>query len=679
MIELKEHNIEPYNRLCEALEKNNKVGYESATGTGKSYVGGKYVEEHGLEDKTLVLVPSNVIRDGWKKMIPGINTMTYQSMLNLKGGLQKYSLIICDEMHHLGAEQWGQKFREMTDGFNGKMLGMSATPIRFLDNRRNMIEEMFEGNRVLGLELPEAIKEGILPSFDYITVLYNLGSSKPKNTGRNSELTEKLYKQLDAMENEHSFQTIIRKHMKPGMHKVAVFVPEISQLKTYKSVVEAVYPDAIHIVAHSKMGKAEIKKRFSEFELSRRTSFIYTVDLLNEGAHIDGVDTVIMFRKTESPTIFLQQLGRALTTNKSGGRITIFDFVANHANVRAKEDGAGSIVDWIGDAVGAGKHQIIKHDYAKAEIEVLEQLRDLLSPKWTPREDDLIRQNYNEGKGLDELVCKMQGRTRAAISTRATVLGLTNKFPYDKKQLEADITSYYKEDGGLDFLIDKYPKLTKSYLQYAARKLGLIQKQKNAVWSEEEDSIIKNNPEMAVRELRELLPGKTSSQISSRRSVFGLTKPHDIWTDEDRKIIEDHPEMSWKELQREYFPHRSVMAVKNQGRFVSNRRGNRWPKEKKEKFIRLYSQGGSMAVMADDEFSDMKPQSIGPKAAELGVISGNKHQEPWSEKETDIIMNYLIDVGDGKPDYDHLASLLPNRTRGSIKCRFCKLRRTANA
>ena len=139
MIELKEHNIEPYNRLCEALEKNNKVGYESATGTGKSFVGGKYVEEHGLEDKTLVLVPSNVIRDGWKKMIPGINTMTYQSMLNLKGGLQKYSLIICDEMHHLGAEQWGQKFREMTDGFNGKMLGMSATPIRFLDNRRNMI------------------------------------------------------------------------------------------------------------------------------------------------------------------------------------------------------------------------------------------------------------------------------------------------------------------------------------------------------------------------------------------------------------------------------------------------------------------------------------------------------------------------------------------------------------
>ena len=37
------------------------------------------------------------------------------------------------------------------------------------------------------------------------------------------------------------------------------------------------------------------------------------VNQLNEGVHIKGVDAVIMVRRTSSPTIFYQQLGRALT------------------------------------------------------------------------------------------------------------------------------------------------------------------------------------------------------------------------------------------------------------------------------------------------------------------------------------------------------------------------------
>ena len=123
-------------------------------------------------------------------------------------------------------------------------------------------------------------------------------------------------------------------------------------------ILEHPYPDALHLVAHSRMKKSEIDQTFGTFEQSKETCFIYTVDLLNEGAHIDGVDTVIMFRKTESPTVFLQQLGRALTTNSAGDRITVFDFVANHVNIQVKSDGAGSVVDWVCEGVGKGNRQI---------------------------------------------------------------------------------------------------------------------------------------------------------------------------------------------------------------------------------------------------------------------------------------------------------------------------------
>ena len=67
-------------------------------------------------------------------------------------------------------------------------------------------------------------------------------------------------------------------------------------------------------------------KRFREEE--GKINLLFSVDKLNEGVHVDGIDGVIMLRKTESPIIYMQQLGRALSAGNEGTPI-VFDLVNN--------------------------------------------------------------------------------------------------------------------------------------------------------------------------------------------------------------------------------------------------------------------------------------------------------------------------------------------------------------
>lgn len=56
-----------------------------------------------------------------------------------------------------------------------------------------------------------------------------------------------------------------------------------------------------------------------------------SVDVLNEGVDVPAVDRVLMLRPTESPVVFLQQLGRGLRRAEEGKEaLTVIDFVGNH-------------------------------------------------------------------------------------------------------------------------------------------------------------------------------------------------------------------------------------------------------------------------------------------------------------------------------------------------------------
>ena len=57
---------------------------------------------------------------------------------------------------------------------------------------------------------------------------------------------------------------------------------------------------------------------------------IFSVDMFNEGVDIDTLDMVMFLRPTESPIVFLQQLGRGLRISKGKEYLNVLDFIGNY-------------------------------------------------------------------------------------------------------------------------------------------------------------------------------------------------------------------------------------------------------------------------------------------------------------------------------------------------------------
>ncbi|MGH3026829.1 MAG: helicase-related protein, partial [Gaiellaceae bacterium] len=76
---------------------------------------------------------------------------------------------------------------------------------------------------------------------------------------------------------------------------------------------------------------ADVERRSALRDLAAgRVQVIFSVDLFNEGVDVPTVDTILMLRPTESPTLFLQQLGRGLRKSPGKAACTVLDFVGTH-------------------------------------------------------------------------------------------------------------------------------------------------------------------------------------------------------------------------------------------------------------------------------------------------------------------------------------------------------------
>jgi superfamily II DNA or RNA helicase len=61
-----------------------------------------------------------------------------------------------------------------------------------------------------------------------------------------------------------------------------------------------------------------------------RIQVLFSVDLFNEGVDLPAVDTLLLLRPTDSPTLFMQQLGRGLRRSPGKTVCTVLDFVGQH-------------------------------------------------------------------------------------------------------------------------------------------------------------------------------------------------------------------------------------------------------------------------------------------------------------------------------------------------------------
>ena len=179
MFELYPHNQRAYENAKFVFENENRTAIVHATGTGKSLIIAKFIIDNP-KAKCLFISPNNFIYQEIKKHIKGfsknVDFTTYHYFLfNSVNSFVNYDYIFLDEFHRAGAEEWNKQIIELIiQNPNAKILGTSATHIRYLDNERNMTEELFNGNVSSYMTLGDAIEKKILEKPIYVSALYNI-------------------------------------------------------------------------------------------------------------------------------------------------------------------------------------------------------------------------------------------------------------------------------------------------------------------------------------------------------------------------------------------------------------------------------------------------------------------------------------------------------------------------
>ena len=193
MINLFEHNQTAYESAAAMLSEKGKAAVIHPTGTGKSFIGFKFCEDN--PDKTVCwLSPSDYIfrtqLENLKKTgaeIPqNIKFFTYAKLTYMSDTeLEEIApdIFIIDEIHRTGAPMWNKRVAALLNMYpDVPMLGLSATNVRYLDNQRDMADELFDGNIASEMTLGEAIVRGILKAPLYVSTVYSYRKDLGKYT-----------------------------------------------------------------------------------------------------------------------------------------------------------------------------------------------------------------------------------------------------------------------------------------------------------------------------------------------------------------------------------------------------------------------------------------------------------------------------------------------------------------
>jgi hypothetical protein len=142
----------------------------------------------------------------------------------------------------------------------------------------------------------------------------------------------------------------------------------------------------------------QVERRAALADLAaRRVNAVFSVDLFNEGIDVPAVDTLLMLRPTDSPTLFLQQLGRGLRRSIGKTSCTVLDFVGHHRQefrfdrrFRALLGGTrkelATQIETGFPFLPAGCHMEL--DRLAADI-VLESIKNAVPSRWTEKVETL--------------------------------------------------------------------------------------------------------------------------------------------------------------------------------------------------------------------------------------------------------------------------------------------------
>lgn len=423
---LLEHNVTVFKELEDYLEHSNKALVIIGTGGGKTTTALEYLRINNI--RGLVLCPTNIIKDSWAEN-KNVDAETYSYFRENYEHIDysKYGAVIIDEAHHCSTDNvLGKSVQWAIDHFPElKFIGLTAEEKR--TDGMQVANILFDGNVAQGVNIIEGIETGIFHPFTYVGAYYDTTDIRKKYSGASKELD----KELDlVLNNTPTLKDIFLKEMPKDKRKAIIFVSDIEAIDEALQIMKDIYPNAEYKVIHSKQNKKENEKNKEWFK-NTNEGFLVSINMISEGAHYPGVNTLIMFRRTESHLVFNQQLGRIITLSKfKDPNGIVFDLVNNAFNAGYEDFGFRRKKDLTDEqrkllrAIFAGKSdKIIVKSYTSDIDKILHEIDDYNDDRWTPEEDEILRKYYPQ-IGPTECLQYLSNRTRDAIRKRARKLGI---------------------------------------------------------------------------------------------------------------------------------------------------------------------------------------------------------------------------------------------------------------
>ena len=232
-----------------------------------------------------------------------------------------FDYIVIDEFHHAVTDQYKRIVEYFKPEF---MLGLTATPER-MDGKN--IYELCDYNVPYEISLKDAINKGMLVPFHYYGIYDDTDYSNihlVRGKFDDKELNETYIGNVYRNELIIKYYRKYRSKRALGFCCSRLHAEEMAKVFSEQGIPSvAVYSNADGVYSENREDAINKLK-------SGEIKVIFSVDMFNEGVDIPNVDMVMFLRPTESPIVFLQQLGRGLRKSRGKEFLNVLDFIGNY-------------------------------------------------------------------------------------------------------------------------------------------------------------------------------------------------------------------------------------------------------------------------------------------------------------------------------------------------------------
>lgn len=234
-----------------------------------------------------------------------------------------FDVVIVDEFHHAAADT----YKRVLDRVRPReLLGLTATPER---SDGVSVLQWFDGRIAAELRLWDAIDQHRLAPFAYYGIADELDLRDipwRRGAGYDVEGVTKLITSTDVWARR-VLQQFVERVGDVAESRTLGFCVSVDHARYMARVFSAHNVRAVAVWADT---PDDVRERVLQDLAAGRVNVVFSVDLFNEGVDVPSVDTLLMLRPTDSPLLFLQQLGRGLRKSSGKSVCTVLDFVGQH-------------------------------------------------------------------------------------------------------------------------------------------------------------------------------------------------------------------------------------------------------------------------------------------------------------------------------------------------------------